>query len=168
MGFAGQFTRTRQLLRNDQTLMIVVAVVVGILVAYAAIGFRIGISSIQWLSYGVFTERLVSRLAELPTWQILFVPTAGGLLVGLFLHFIVPGGRALGVAHVIEAMALRNGRMRLYDGVAAACVSIISLGVGASTGREGPMVHLGASLAGGGSVLPIPIPLNRLLHNYFY
>ena len=149
MGLAGQFARTRRLLRNDQALMAVVAAIVGILVAYAAIGFRMSISSVQWLSYGVFADRLVSRLAELPMWQILLVPTAGGLLVGLFLHFLMPGGRPMGVAHVIEAMALRNGRMRLLDGIAAACVSIVSLGVGASAGREGPMVHLGASIAGG-------------------
>ena len=148
MGLAGQFARTRRLLRNDQALMAVVAAVVGVLVAYAAIGFRMSISSVQWLSYGVFPDRLVSRLAELPMWQILLVPTAGGLLVGLFLHFLMPGGRPMGVAHVIEAMALRNGRMRFLDGIAAACVSIVSLGVGASAGREGPMVHLGASIAG--------------------
>ncbi len=129
--------------------MAVVAAVVGVLVAYAAIGFRLGIGSVQWLSYGEFSERLVSRVAELPVWQVLLVPTIGGLLVGLFLQYVMPGGRAMGVAHVIEAMALKNGRMRFRDGIAAACVSIMSLGVGASAGREGPMVHLGASIAGG-------------------
>ena len=66
MGLAGQFARTRRWWRNDQALMAVVAAVVGVLVAYAAIGFRMGISGVQWLSYGVFAERLVSRLAELP------------------------------------------------------------------------------------------------------
>ena len=149
MGLAGQFARTRRLLRNDQALMAVIAAVVGVLVAYAAIAFRLSISSIQWLSYGVFAEELVGRVAELPIWQVLLIPTVGGLLVGLFLQFVMPGGRAMGVAHVIEAMALRNGRMRLRDGLAAALVSVVSLGVGASGGREGPMVHLGASIAGG-------------------
>ena len=47
MRLAGQFARTRRILRNDQALMAVVAVVVGIIVAYAAIGFRLGISSVQ-------------------------------------------------------------------------------------------------------------------------
>ncbi len=149
MRLAGQFARTRRILRNDQALMAVVAVVVGIIVAYAAIGFRLGISSVQWLSYGEFAERLVRRVGEIPVWQVLLVPTAGGLAVGLFLQFVMPGGRPMGVANVIEAMALRNGRMRLREGIAAAFVSIVSLGVGASAGREGPMVHLGASIAGG-------------------
>ena len=47
MGLAGQFARARRLLRNDQALMAVVAAVVGALVAYAAIGFRMSISSVQ-------------------------------------------------------------------------------------------------------------------------
>ena len=128
--------------------MAVVAAMVGVLVAYAAIAFRLSIGGVQWLSYGVYGEVLIGRVAELPVWQVLLVPTAGGLVVGLFLKFIMPGGRPMAVAHVIEAMALRNGRMRLRDGLAAAFVSVVSLGAGASTGREGPMVHLGATIAG--------------------
>ena len=149
MGLAEQFAHARRLLRNDQALLAVVAALVGVLVAYAAIAFRLSIGGVQWLSYGVFAERLIGRVAELPIWQVLLVPTAGGLLVGLFLHFVMPGGRAMGVANVIEAMALRNGHMRLRDGLAAALVNVVSLGVGASAAREGPMVHLGASIAGG-------------------
>ncbi len=149
MRLAEQFAHARRLLRNDQALMAVVAALVGVLVAYAAIAFRLSIGGVQWLSYGVFTERLIGSVAELPIWQVLLAPTAGGLLVGLFLQFVMPGRRPMGVASVIEAMALRNGHMRLRDGLAAAFVSVVSLGAGASTGREGPMVHLGASIAGG-------------------
>ncbi|MBT7666031.1 MAG: chloride channel protein [Rhodospirillaceae bacterium] len=149
MALADQFARARRVMRNDQALMAVIAALVGVLVAYAAIGFRMSISGIQWATYGVFADQLVGRVAELPIWQVLLVPTIGGLAVGLFLQFVVPGGRVLGVSHVIEAMALRNGRMRLRDGICAALASIVSLGVGASAGREGPMVHLGASISGG-------------------
>jgi CIC family chloride channel protein len=58
----------------------------------------------------------------------------------------MPGRRPQGVAHVIEANALRGGRMSLTDGIKAAVVSAVSIGSGASVGREGPVVHLGASL----------------------
>ncbi len=148
MNLAGHFARARSLLRNDQALMAVVAAAVGVLVANAAIAFRLSIGGVQWLSYGIYAEKLIGRVAELPIWQVLLVPTAGGLVVGLFLKFIMPGGRPMAVSHVIEAMALRNGRMRLRDGLAAAFVSAVSLGVGASAGREGPVVHLGATIAG--------------------
>ena len=149
MDLAGPFAHARRLLRNDQALMAGIAALVGILVAYAAIAFRLSIGGVQWLSYGTSAEILIGRMAELPIWQVLLVPTAGGLLVGLFLQFVMPGRRTMGAADVIEAMALRNGRMRFRDGLSAAFVSVVSLGIGASTGREGPMVHLGASIAGG-------------------
>ena len=149
MDLAGPFAHARRLLRNDQALMAVIAALVGILVAYAAIAFRLSIGGVQWLSYGTSAENLIGWVAELPTWQVLLAPTAGGLLVGLFLQLVMPGSRTMGVADVIEAMALRNGRMRFRDGLSAAFVSVVSLGIGASTGREGPMVHLGASIAGG-------------------
>ena len=88
-----------------------------------------------------------SLAADIVWWQLLLAPTLGGLLIGLFLHFVMPGHSPLGVAQVIEAGALKDGRMPFGQGLAAAAVSAASLGVGASAGREGPMVHLGATLA---------------------
>ena len=52
-----------------------------------------------------------------------------------------------GVADVMEAAALRSGRITLREGLSAAAVSAASIGVGASVGREGPVVHLGAMLS---------------------
>ena len=89
---------------------------------------------------------MVTLVSALPSWRILLVPTAGGLLIGLFVHFFMPGRRPQGVAEVIEANALRGGRMPLAVGLKAALVSAVSIGAGASVGREGPVVHLGASL----------------------
>ena len=59
----------------------------------------------------------------------------------------MPGGKAEGVAQVMEAGSLRGGRLTLRRGLAAAAVSVASLGAGASAGREGPVVHLGATVA---------------------
>ena len=74
------------------------------------------------------------------------MPSLGGLLIGVIIYYTMPGRRPQGIAEVIEASALRGGRMSLREGVGAAIASAGSIGVGASVGREGPAVHLGATL----------------------
>ncbi len=136
-----------RLARHEQVVLSVLAVLVGIVIAYAAIGFRLAIGGVQWLGFGFSDESVFLKVAMLPWWQVLLVPTLGGLAVGLFLQYVMPGRRPQGVPHVIEANALKGGRMSLKEGLAAATVSVTALGTGASAGREGPMVHLGATIA---------------------
>jgi len=132
---------------NDPVVMFVAAALVGVVTGYAAVGFRLALEGVQVLAFGFGGESVFSQAALLPWWQILLIPAVGGLVVGLMLHFLMPGRRPQAVAHVIEACALKGGRISLREGIGAALVSATSLGVGASTGREGPVVHLAASLA---------------------
>jgi len=125
----------------------VLALLVGVLVGHASVGFREAIHLVQGLFYGFTDESMLPKVFALPWWQILLAPAAGGLAVGLFLRWAMPGGRAQAVPEVIEAAALRNGRMSLRAGLYTAGLSAWSLGCGGSAGREGPVVHLGASLA---------------------
>ena len=134
--------------RNDHFLLALLAVVVGAVAAIGAIAFRELIGATQTLFFGFASERVYSLAAGLPWWQLLLAPTLGGLLIGLFIAYVMPGRRPLGVADAIEAAAVREGRMSLTTGLGAAFVSAASIGVGASVGREGPVVHLGASLGG--------------------
>ena len=136
-----------RVVRHRQMVVFVLGVVLGALAAGAAIAFRHLIGLIQLGAFGFDSERLFSLAQELPWWHILLVPALGGLVVGLFIQFVMPGRAPQGVAQVIEAAALRGGRMDLKAGLGAALASAASIGFGASVGREGPVVHLGASLA---------------------
>ena len=138
----------RRVTRNVQVILSLLAVAIGLTAGLAAIGFRTIIDHVQRFGFGFGGEQMVTLVSVLPGWRILLVPTAGGLLIGLFVHFFMPGRRPQGVAEVIEANALRGGRMPLAVGLKAALVSAVSIGAGASVGREGPVVHLGASLGG--------------------
>ncbi|MCK4939741.1 MAG: chloride channel protein, partial [Rhodospirillaceae bacterium] len=137
----------RSVIGNDQLILAVLAFVVGVLSGGAVIGFREGISFFQDAFFGTSSERLFLHLAGLQWWQIVWPPVVGGLVVGILVRIGLPENRPQGVADVIEANALNGGRMSLGDGLRAAVVSAISIGSGASVGREGPAVHLGAALA---------------------
>jgi CIC family chloride channel protein len=137
----------QRLVRNDQLLLFVLATLIGVAAGYGAILFRMMSALVQLILFGHTTEFVASHALSLPWWQVLGAPTLGGLLIGLFTVTVMPGGRPLGVADVMEANAVRNGRMSLNAGLGAAFLNASSIGCGASVGREGPIVHLGATLA---------------------
>jgi len=124
----------------------VLAVLVGVISGYAAIGFYLAIGKLLELIYGLSEAELASGAKDLPFWHIMGALVGGGLVVGQILRFINKH-QARGVPNVIEAAALQNGRLGIKSGIASAIATIVSLGSGASMGREGPVVHLGATMA---------------------
>lgn len=134
-------------LSPDQPKMWALALIVGVLSGHAALLFYIVINQIQLFLYGATEADIETTAAKLDFWVVLAVPTFGGLIVGLILAAFSRSGRPASVAEVIEASRLRGGDIPVRSGVIAAIVSAISLGCGASAGREGPVVHTGAAIA---------------------
>lgn len=132
---------------NRQAALILLAIVAGSAAALGAVVFREVVVLAQAGAFGGSLETMSDFAERLPKWQLVAVPTLGGLAIGLFVHYLAPGRRNRGVADVMEAAALRSGRITLREGLSAAAVSAASIGVGASVGREGPVVHLGATLS---------------------
>lgn len=122
------------------------APVIGALVALAAIVFREGIGLVQLLWLGTRSETVVTAAQDLPWFWILAAPCAGGLAVGLLLQFVQPMQRTCSVADVIEARAKGGEGLPFWPGMTSALITMLSLGAGASAGREGPVVHLGATI----------------------
>ena len=137
---------------------------IGLTASAMSIGFREAIGLVQLLGFGFKAEDAWRLFAELPWHVIIGVPTLGGLFVGLYARWFLPDGRPVGVAQVMEASALRGGRMSLMTGIHGAVVNFVSLGAGASAGREGPVVHLGATVgAWGAGKLGLPPGGARIL-----
>ncbi|MBJ3762780.1 chloride channel protein [Maribius pontilimi] len=125
-----------------------IALAVGCASGFAALFFRKGIEWLQATLYGTDDISALTQFAQaLPWYLILLYPICGGLVVGLILNRYTEAGRVRSVADVIEGAALRDGRVEVKEGLASAAASLITLGSGGSSGREGPVVHLAAVIA---------------------
>ena len=137
----------REFVVSRQATIWLLAAVIGVLTCIAAIAFRelIGLVQLFWL--GTREESMLDEARSVPWIVVLCVPVLGGLAVGAGLWFFTSNRRTGGVPDVIEARALAGRDLPLRDGVVSASLAAVSLGAGASAGREGPLVHLGATLA---------------------
>ena len=132
-------------LKTEQIFIIVIAVFIGLLGGLGAAGFRLLISTVQKLSYGDWTYPL-ELVKSTPWYMKIWIPAAGGLLVGLIVYFFAREVKGHGVPEVMEAVAVRGGKIRPRVILARAFASSICIGTGGSTGREGPIVQIGAAL----------------------
>lgn len=125
------------------------ALAAGILVGGAAIVFRLGIDLIENVAFlGSWTAsaREDNSLFISPWgWAVLLVPFGGGLIVGL-IRKAWPESRQRGVAEVMAAVQARQGHLQARSSWGHAIISAITVGTGGSTGREGPIAYIGASL----------------------
>jgi CIC family chloride channel protein len=152
--------RLRRIIRNDKLILSVLTLVVGVVGGGAVIIFREGIDFIQDVTFGSNSKDLLFHAQNLPWGHLLLVPSVGGLMIGLFIQYCMPRARPYGVADVMEASALQSIRMSARTGLFAAVTSAVLVGVGASVGREGPAIHLIASI---GSSMAQKLHLTRAL-----
>jgi len=137
----------RVFIKDRQLLVWLLALIIGIVVAYFSIAFRLSIGFWQLFWLGTSSEMVATAASQADPLLVFLAPVLGGLVVGYILHNHMPGRRPQGVADVIEARALKNSTLPLNVGAWSILLASISLGSGASAGREGPIVHFGAALA---------------------
>jgi chloride channel protein, CIC family len=122
---------------TSQLLLIVAAIVVGAVTALGAIIFIWLLGQINDLAQAV-TDRYgpISMLAFM---------TVAGVIVGFLIDRFAAEAKGHGVPEVMEAIALRGGRIRPQVAAVKVMASAITIGSGGSAGREGPIVQVGSA-----------------------
>jgi chloride channel protein, CIC family len=128
---------------TERQRLLLLTILSGGLCGLAAVCFHVGIGKAE--------DLLINRAlaAPFPTWIYLAIltPAVGGLLVGLALHYWVPGAVGSGVPQVKVAYALHAGHVPFRDAVGKFVLGIVQIGSGGSLGREGPTVQICAGIS---------------------
>ncbi|ACS79231.1 chloride channel protein [Maridesulfovibrio salexigens] len=131
--------------RVQYVLLMSFSVAIGMAAAGGAFLFRWLIENFQhffWASGNSFLD----MAANSPWWLVLFLPCIGGLIAGVIITNWAPEAQGPGVPEVIKALAVRGGVIRHRITFLKALATSLLIGCGASVGREGPVVQIGASL----------------------
>ncbi len=131
---------------DERILTLLVAALIGVLSGYGAVLFRLMIKLAQYAFYQN-TSDILSFSHTLPLYVVIGMPCLGGLMVGTIVSFGASEAKGHGVPEVMEAVALRSGRIRKRVAAAKIVASAVCIGSGGSVGREGPIVQIGSSLA---------------------
>ena len=127
---------------SEDTFLLVTAILVGVGTGVGTIIVRSLIEIFTWFSF----EWLPHLTRDFGKAFVVVVPTLGGLVVGILVYKYAREAKGHGVPEVMEAIALRGGRIRPVVAVIKSLASALTIGSGGSAGSEGPIVQIGASL----------------------
>lgn len=92
-------------------------------------------------------------------WKMVFVPAAGGVLVGLMARFGSKAIRGHGIPEAMEQVLLNGSRIPARVTLLKPLSAAIAIGTGGPFGAEGPIIATGGAL---GSVVGQHLPMNAL------
>lgn len=126
------------------TLTIILAGLVGLLAGFGAAFFGY---LIEGIGESTFLAANHARL-ESPWWNIPLIasPALAMLFVAWLTRRFAPEAQGPGVPEVITAVARHDGVIRPQVALVKILASGITIGAGASAGREGPIVQIGSAL----------------------
>lgn len=127
---------------SQTTTLLGTVLIVGLGAGAGAMAFRWLIDATTHLAFAEGGK----ILDALGPYYVVLIPALGGLLFGPLIYFFAREAKGHGVPEVMEAVALRGGRIRPIVVVVKALASSTCIGTGGSVGREGPIVQIGSAL----------------------
>jgi chloride channel protein, CIC family len=135
------------LVLSEEALHLLLAACVGLMGGIIDVFFYLSIEGIQRLLLGHPGQTIVQVARELShTWRVL-TPLLGGLAAGAVLMWGVRLGGPQRSTNLLEVVVAGDGRLPFRRGIIRAISSLISIGTGASIGREGGITQLSATAA---------------------
>ena len=137
----GDFTTTREVIP-----ITMLAIGIGIFSAFVALALLrlIGIFT-NLFFYQRWGTAMVSPAGNHLGWLEVFVPMAGGLIVGLMARYGSERIRGHGIPEAIEAILLKGGQIEPKVAILKPVSSAISIGSGGPFGAEGPIIMTGGA-----------------------
>ena len=131
-------------------ILCLLALGVGIMTGVGAVALRSLIGLIHNAMFnGIFKVAYDANILEGPSrfgnWVILS-PVLGGLAVVYLVERFAPEAKGHGVPEVMDAIYYKRGNIRGVVAVIKSLASALSIGSGASVGREGPIIQIGSAL----------------------
>ncbi len=126
----------------ESGVIVLTALLVGAGAGLGAVAFRWMITAARVLFYTDFASLFKGNL-----WlALILIPAIGGLITGPMIFRFAREAKGHGVPEVMEAIAIRGGRIRWQVGAVKAFASAICIGSGGSVGSEGPIAQIGSAL----------------------
>ena len=132
---------------SENTFLIILAVIIGLLGGLGNYAFR---KTIEFVHWGIFeqSEHLFGYSMEewsLTRLVVILCPVVGGLLVIPLLHWF---GKDLkgGFSGFLEKVNLRGAKLQLRPIFTRGFGSAITIGAGGSAGQEGPIAMIGGAI----------------------
>jgi len=120
--------------------LLILAAVIGVLAGAASTVFRWMIDFFTRIFSG--DGLLMGLSAGMIMVLMPFMPMLGGLIIGLTRRYFPEAAEENGVDRVMEAVVLKNGKIRKRTLSVCALTSSITIGSGGSAGRVGPTVQI--------------------------
>ncbi len=117
-------------------LIVLLASVIGVVGGISAVTFR--------LMTEIFNQWFTAIPDYLGWPFIILMPTLGGLLAGVLITRFASEAKGHGVPEVMEAVALKEGEIRIRVPFVKMLASALSIGSGGSAGSEGPIAQISA------------------------
>ncbi|MGF1484773.1 MAG: chloride channel protein [Opitutales bacterium] len=127
---------------NDSQRFFLLCILCGILCGLAAVSFHLSITELFYL-----VEHWSEAVGGYDWAVLIGAPALGGLIVGLLLQYVAPSAAGSGIPQTKSAYYNNFGIIPLRQGIFRWLLTSLYVGLGNSLGREGPTVHLCASIA---------------------